>query len=253
MLTDRWTSKSPHGHTHKANTPSKKKKWAKIAEGLRKKGMEEGEGYKNAPMPPLAIGSGTATSSSAASSTTGSTAGPKNSTLRAGGRLLRDRGRRRGHGRCRQEGDRRSRWGARSARSATGAAWCTAKPAKPAVATAGSTTRRSCGGRALAGGGSSSGGGGGKKDALDAFRPEHPSKHRPGEAGEEKIEPVVPDSKTKIKRIIKGGHSDDSDYRAPFTDAVYDREFSAEARKEAAGKRPCAARRRASRSGTRRT
>ena len=32
-----WTSKSAHRHTKSANTPAKKKKWAKIAEGLREK------------------------------------------------------------------------------------------------------------------------------------------------------------------------------------------------------------------------
>lgn len=41
-----WTSKSAHGHTKSANTPAKKKKWSKIAEGLRKKGMEEGRAIR---------------------------------------------------------------------------------------------------------------------------------------------------------------------------------------------------------------
>ena len=46
MLADKWTAKSAHRFTKSANTPAKKKKWSHIAEGLRKKGEDEGKAIR---------------------------------------------------------------------------------------------------------------------------------------------------------------------------------------------------------------
>lgn len=43
-----WTPSDAHGHTHKANTPKKKRQWRDVANSALKRGLSEGAAVREA-------------------------------------------------------------------------------------------------------------------------------------------------------------------------------------------------------------